>query len=336
MKSKRRTYPGSIYADRGKLIVKLNGEKHYTGLLDNKLGRARAEDILIHIYNQQHGLNSEIVKIPDLKSAFDEFIDSLVNRLPKTLTGYGSSFDAIVKKNKSLPVSEDNIRTIVIKYLKETLHSKVTQHTYINEFQVFLNFCFKKKWLPKINLKEDYRVRKPATVSLIWEDDEINLLLSYFSHSEPLYELSVLIRFMLLTGSRVVDCLTLDWSQIGNGMIDFKNKITKKSEPRPLSEKALSCLKTIGRGETGKVFRWKHGSSSRIHRYLREACQVLSIERNGRAFQEFRRTFRDRLLLSGCPPEYAQFLMRHADKEITDKIYTYYGKERISAELEKI
>ena len=201
---------------------------------------------------------------------------------------------------------------------------------------MFLNFCFKKKWLPKINLKEDYRVRKQATVSLIWEDDEINLLLNYFSHSELLYELSVLIRFMLLTGARVVDCLTLDWSQIGKGMIDFKNKITKKSEPRPLLEKALYCLRTIGRGETGKVFRWQHTAATTIHKHLRDACNVLAIERNGRAYQEFRRTFRDRLLLSGCPPEYAQFLMRHSDKEITDKIYTYYGKERIAAELEKI
>ena len=60
MKTKRRTYPGSIYADRGKLYINIFGVRHSTGLTDNKTGRLRAEEFLIMLYDNRHNPNQVV------------------------------------------------------------------------------------------------------------------------------------------------------------------------------------------------------------------------------------------------------------------------------------
>jgi len=330
--TRRRTYPGSIYADRGRLYIHIFGVRHATGLSDNKAGRIQAERLLVALYEKHYGVDGGIDIIPDLTEAFDEFKHSLVNRLDKTIRCYKDAFNAIAGKVDI--INESEIRNAVINYLRYSKHSQMTKFTYINQFGIFLNYCNKRNWLPKIDLKADYMVKKPDIIVKIWTEDEISLIVNYLRGRNP--ELSLMLEFMTLTGARIIDCLTLDWLQIQFPVIIWKNKRSKRPEPRPISQKAYDVLLSIGREQTGKVFKWKYSTESRLIRHLKNACKDLNIEMEGRGYQEFRIVFRNRLLEAGCSPEDAQYLMRHSSMRITNEHYTFRDSNRLKKVLEKV
>jgi len=138
-----------------------------------------------------------------------------------------------------------------------------------------------------------------------------------------------------MTGARLVDALTLKPSDIKEGMINFKNKISKRPEPRPISQEAINILNSLP-NYIDRLFPWSHNGTSRLHKKLVSVCEELGIERNGRSFQEFRSTFRMRLLRAGTPQEYVRWLMRHKTMAMTDKFYTQYEYAEINNYLRKI
>jgi len=331
--TRRRTYPGSIYADkRGLLYIHIFGKRHATGLKNGKAGRQEAERLLISIYERHFGLSGNSEFIPYINDAYTEFDSELINRYTKTKRNYRCAYDAIIRHDFLL--SEREVRQEVRNYLNTTEHSKVTIHTYITELQVFLNYCTKKNWLPKIELKKDYKIRAPKAKPQEWHDNEIQKILSYLIKKRHT-DLAIMIRFQLLTGARLVDAIGLHWSDIEGNVIKFKNKITKEPEPRHVSTKAIRLLNHLPHNKD-KVFRWTTQGTSHLHRILRNACADCGIERNGRSFQEFRLTFRMRLLRTGVPDAFAQHLMRHSTLELTNQIYTVYQLKDMEKFIEKL
>lgn len=144
-------------------------------------------------------------------------------------------------------------------------------------------------------------------------------LLAHLDKIRP--EMAIMIKFMLETGARLVDCLTLQWSQIKGNKIVWNNKVTKKNEPRPITSTAINLLNKLPK-RTDKVFRWSYNTSTRLEKWLKDAFKKCGIEQNGRAYQEFRSTFRMNLLERKVPEIYIEYLMRHSKPEITWEYYT--------------
>ena len=60
----------------------------------------------------------------------------------------------------------------------------------------------------------------------------------------------------------------------------------------------------------------------------------LDINKNGRSFHEFRKTFLYRLFKAGTPLEIASKLMRHNTIQITMKYYAYFDKSTLHNYIE--
>jgi integrase len=328
---RKRTVSGSIYVQkgRGKLIVKYAGKAVHTGLEDTKEGRKLAQEILEKIYLESKGIGKPATQKIRYGEAFARFLKfRCATKAEKTKRQYVTAFKKIFSEDKLL--TKENVQNDTYKYVHETKYTQVTINTYLTCVQVFLNYCIEEKLLESVNVKKAFSIPVETTVQS-YTEEEISVLLSYLDTRKP--ELAIMIRFMLQTGARVVDCLTLTRDCIGTNSIAFRNKITKKKEVVPVSDKALELLRELPERE--KVFSWQYTTQSRLVRDLIVAFDATGIERNGRGFQEFRTTFRARLLESGIAPELAMKLMRHSDIRTTMKHYTKIEDSALRNAIEK-
>jgi integrase len=337
---RKKTIPGSIYVQNGrtKLMIKFQGRRIATGLEDTKEGRKIAALMLERLYLESKGLApivEEEQKGIRLDDAFDKFLEvHCSNKSHTTRINYTLAFKAIVQKNYVLNV--DDIEHDIIAYLQaahERGHSDVTINTYLNQFQVFLNFCTKRGWLPTTDFKRQHKKKVDPQVQ-IFELNECEQLIAYFrKHDE---EVAFLIEFMLLTGARVIDALTLTFEQVKPNVIVFINKITKKTEVVPAPARVIAIVDILRADGREKVFRWTYAGKSFLNKMLNKALKECGIEKRRRGFQEFRTTYRNNLLDSGVAPEVVMKLMRHQSLDVTTRHYTRITDDMMSKAVKSI
>lgn len=338
--SRKKTIPGSIYVQNGrtKLMIKFQGRRIATGLEDTKEGRKIAMQLLERLYLESKGLapvveeESEGMRLDD---AFDKFLEvHCSNKSHTTRVNYTLAFKAIVQKNYVLNVGD--LEQDIIAYLhaaQQKGHSDVTINTYLNQFQVFLNFCTKRGWLPATDFKRQHK-KKVEPLVQVFEPEEYDMLIAYFRQADN--EIALLIEFMLLTGARMIDALTLTFEQIKPGMIVFVNKITKKAEVVAAPARAMAIAEELRADGRSKVFRWTYAGKSYLNKMLNQAMSSCGIEKKRRGFQEFRTTYRNNLLDSGVAPEVVMKLMRHHSLDVTTRHYTRITDDMMSKAVKNI
>jgi len=328
MAKRRITYPGSIYARNGYVYISFRGKRISTGLRDTQHARRVAQSMLEKFWHESREVaQSEYQKPMTTGQAFREFLSTKISRYPKTLRQYRTAYDTIITGDYLLKIG--SIERDVQNYIGTTAHSAVTINTYLTLLQIYLNYCSEQGWLPVRNLKKIYKKKEKPVRPEPYTDEECMLILGYLNKRNP--ELAMMIEFMLETGARVVDCLTLTREQIRDTSIIWQNKITKKPEERPVSDRALEILRQLPERDD-RVFRWSYATSSRLHTWLRKTFKVCGIS-PGRSFQEFRITFRMRMIKRRMPEIYIEYLLRHAKPEVTALHYTGYKSDDIRKHL---
>jgi integrase len=228
------------------------------------------------------------------------------------------SYNSIVKR--SIIASPEQIETEVKTFLSSSKIQNASKNIYMRTFQTFLNWLHEHGHISdRLNLRKKYYFKIPDNENEIFYDDEIKLLFSHFNKTDR--EFSILIEFLLLTGFRIGEALSLQWSQIKKNKIILANKVNKTSEFVILSPELLALLEELKPVNKEKVFRWKDTSYSRLNRRLSQACEKLGIEKRERSFHEFRKTFLYKLQRADVPVEIAQKLMRHKNISVTIKNY---------------
>lgn len=335
---KKRTFPGSIYRPKNtnRLYIEFKGKRTATGLQDTPEGRRMANILLEKMFLEYNGVGETRGNIT-FKEAWELYEKTLINKSLKTVEGYSYSFKKIVT-DKYKVLDENEIEAFILNYIRTTKDTKASINTILNQFQIFLNYCTEKKWLNKTNFKSKYSYNLGELDIKSYTDQEVFSLARYFYSDRP--ELSCLILFMVSTGARVVDALTLTWEDIkfDERAIVWRNKKTKIKEERPAGEFAFKLLTRLKIMNKSKVFSWSYNSKSSLNRDLNKAMDHLRIEKDGRAFQEFRVTFRMRLERKGMPEHYIEYLLRHSTgkliynhytdkKKIADKIYEFLNEK---------
>lgn len=337
-----RTIPGSIYAQSGrnKLIIKYNGRVHHTGLEDTKEGRKLAQQMLERLYLQSKGIDKKASHdVVTYDVAFAQFLTVYcAEKSKKTKEGYLFAYKAIAPEDKPLTVA--NAEKDVLAYLasaEQRGHNQVTRNNYLRHFQTFLAWSHKRGWIERTEFAKQYRKAENTEVRN-YTESECAAIVEYCRKSEKdhIREMGLMIEFMLETGARPVDCLTLEWSHVKqDGTVDFLNKVHKTVENLPLSDAAIEVLKRLPK-DRAKVFRWQHITLSRLRKWLNDVLTACNIPAQGRSFKEFRKTFRNRLLDAEVQPEIAMRLMRHADVRTTLKHYTKFSHESLRKGLKKV
>jgi integrase len=350
MPKKKSIFPGSVYADRGKLYIKIRVEgerdkngvarfrKIATGLDDTVQGRKLAEEkkknLFIHKFlppDQQNPPRQLYIK-----EAWELFVTAK-NMRSNTLRNYRLSFDTITRK-QNYPLTIEAVEKDVL-YFKnitavEGKYAAATENSYLNEFQIFLNWCTRKKWLEQTHFKSEFRRKDTKTEVKIYTAEEVAKIMPVLYADNK--EFALLIALMLHTGARPVDALTLEFESWRGKTIVWKNKITKESEETPISteaERIMSELKELAGGRE-KCFRWQHSSLSSLTRKFNRLLDVAGVEKKGRNFKHFRTTFK--FHIRSLPFELQMKLMRHRSPDVTLNNYTYFDQTEIVTKLDNL
>ncbi len=315
---RRKTYPGSIYkpANTNTLYIKYRSRRVATGLQATKEGYRIAELRLEQMYKDAHGLTtSQTVTVTD---ALLEFLHEHPNYLANTIDAYRYSIKSIFKADDFFT------RSVVIQavnsYVNKTSHSATTVNINLRHLQSLCNYYTELGRLESVALAK-YK-RKSRVIVKSYSSLEVYRLLKYFLQHSP--EMAVLISLAYNTGARTIDLFSLLWEDVHDGYITWHNKKTKAPEPRPYNykvSKLLARAKQLNPDDT-HLTRWHYPNSSFPTKLLRRAFIELGIEQDGRAWQEFRVSFRMRLRRAGVPREVIQYFLRHVGTELIDKHYT--------------
>lgn len=337
------TVPGSIFKRKSseKLYINFRGVQYSTGLKDTKQGRKLALTILENMYLDYRNLRVTNAPVT-FAEAWEQYAASLVNVAEKTITCYKTGFDKFIINPNEYLTSTSIEKAVIIfmnKYHSNHNLSKVSVNTYLNVFQLFINFCSRapRKWIDMINYKTKYSLKTEQRLAQSYSPFECYQLIKYFYAHD--IEIAYLIFFMIETGARVVDALTLEWSQVDfdNKSIRWKNKISKLEEIRPASNTAIHILQRLKQMNTSKVFQMKYNYTQPLLLKLRNGMRELNIPRQNRRYQEFRVTFRMNLKLKGIDEHVIEYMLRHSTGNIMENHYTDYNVlfEKIREQINK-
>lgn len=324
-KNRKLSVPGSIFkpAKTNRLYIKFKGKQYSTGLTDDKKGwqlaKARLEQMYVDYYNLKQ--TNEPITFKEAWSAYEK---TLIQRSERTKINYSHAFTSVVT-NQNNYISYDIIESDILKYISSTKHKKSSINIVLNRFQTFLNYCKSKKWIEEFNTKKYFYKLEKNVIKSYSKEECYKIIKNALKTRE---ELGYLVFFMLETGARDVDALTLEWTQIDfkAKCIHWKNKVTKLKETRPVSDKTIKILKKLQVVNKRKVFSWNYTTACQLRRWLYKIIEISNIERNGRSFQEFRVTFRMKLHDRGTPENYIRYLLRHsAGDRIMEFHYTDYN-----------
>jgi integrase len=287
-----------------------------------------AMQMLEKMWHEQRDIEQQDTGRRTINKAFNHYLRTKISRYPKTHRQYRLAFKNIISEDYTLKL--DHIEKDIHNYIKNTSHSPVTVNTYLTLIQGFVNYCSEQGWLRQKNFKKLYRQKVTRREPEPYTDAEVAHLLEVTR--EHNYPLAIMLEFMVETGARVIDCLTLTKGQIRKNSIIWSNKITKAAEERPVSARALILLSELPT-DGARIFPWRYSTASRLSRTLAKMFERAGIDRNGRSFQEFRSTFRMRLIKKGVPEIYIEYLLRHSRPDITAIHYTSYKSDAILSHL---
>lgn len=348
--------PGSIFAERGRLTIKIPVPGKYdasgrqvqhrerTQLPNNKQGRSLASERHYRLYRQFYlGEQAPETGIQiRLLDAFDDFIRSKPY-LPKSIVAHRSAITAIFHGTNPY-LTDDGINSMLRAYLRNNTHNSVTVGTYLRSIKTFLGWCIKKRMLTSfaLDLEGERTPRlseenREDTVAGRFMQEEIPLMLKACYDWD--IEYGLMNELQRETGARIVDVLTLEFSQWLGDKIRWKNKNTKDPETRVISDRAVEILAQMRelRPNETKVFRWALSSSSRLSRTFNECLKRSGLEKvvdgKKRSAKSWRVVFRTDLV--GLPIEVTKKLMRHKSIRTTDEHYTTFSDAEMKGYLKR-
>ncbi len=325
----RKTTPGTIYKPKNvnRIYIKYKNFRIATGLrADIKHNWKIAAEMLEQIHYRYIHYNEVPQTTIPVQEAILMFLDKyLVNKSPKTRATFKLTFRHIIG-DINFELTPKQLENAAINFIKKANHLNATsQRTYLRHFQTFAYWCHKQNLIPSAPRIMQYAPKPLKPTIETYTKEEIEKLLTHLKEND--IEMYYLIKFLLLTGFRISEALTLYWNQIDDTKILIANKTTKQTEVFPLTEEIKNLLKEIATGpgqshkSSGKVFPWSLSSTSTLLRRLKKHLYDIGIQPR-KGFHTFRRTFREMLLQEHVPLEVVQTLMRHSDIRTTLEHYT--------------
>lgn len=363
-KSKGR-FPGSIYVPKGRkhLRVKVKNpdwkkgddpSTRYivlaTGLQDTPKGWKHAEELLERFWLQRKGLvppppeeiSSNQLTFQQIWDKYSKVREAQVE--PQSLKIFRQGFDAIVTQKQKL-FNKANCLEFIHEFVSSHTLAKRTFNNYLVCFKQVLNWASRNDFLPEnLDISEYYYTLENKPVKYFTKDECLNLFLYFWNNRGKRRwhtmskEFALMLETMWLTGARIGDVLSLTWAQVDfeNKVITWKNKRTKQPEAVPTSPKAMQVLALVKAltPNRDKVFRWKIGARTTLRKWLFAAFEALGIERRGRSFHCFRKTFCKRVFETlRLPIHQSLILVRHKTVDVTVRHYLPKEHEPIHAAI---
>lgn len=261
---------------------------------------------------------------------------------PRTRVDYKA---AVVKILADLDreISVEDIERQIENWKRRTTHLKPgATNVLLRSFRAFCRFLRTKKYTPAlVELPQFFRkgAKKPV---YIYEEFEYGAVITHFETCNPpgkksniaVYrEVAIFLRFLIATGFRVKEALSLERTQIKRDHIELVNKRTRDSERFPLTAEVRTIIAALP-AKRQKLFRWAYASQSSLLRIIKRGFDAVGHEsRSG--FHTFRKTFAHELYLQGVDLLDRKEALRHLRIETTVACYSYTETLRLGDVLNK-
>lgn len=366
-KRKAKRYPGSIYVPKGRkqLRVKVKNpdykprdpsSKRYvviaSGLPDTPQGWKYAEEMLEKFWLQQKGFLE--APAPKKKEApqyytFQEMLDAYKevrkSKLqPGSLSTYELSFNAVIT-DREVNCTKANLKRFINTHVSTFKGKPSTVNNRLRSLKTIAKWAYRNNYIDELLTDEeiaDYYIRVGERENKYFTEDECTRLFNHFwklkwaDHKE----FALMLKVMWLTGARIGDVLTLTWEQVDlkTREITWKNKITKLPELVPVSEKVIDILLLLkDKGyPDNKVFKWDYQHRDTLRERLIRGLMKLQIERDGRSFHSFRKTFCNKVFELNLPLPQSLALVRHKTVDVTIKHYLVRDNARLHEAVSRL
>lgn len=311
--------PGSVYADRGFLCIDVAGTVHRPGLRDTKGNRVIAARLKKELWLRS------IMGIATVNTTIDEaWARFLVERIhsERSLSMY-RLVQRVIRTHGV--IGRDMLLAAAVAFRRSGRGldgelDPTSVNTYLRHFRVFCNWAARTYGFDAPDIASQM-IRGDRSQPMGFTPAEVSALTAH-----PHSPLVALVGFMLATGARPIDALTLTWADVGADFIVWRNKITKEPERRPVSADALRWLPARS---AGPVWPWRYSSQSSVNKAFKALC----VERGVRplSLKALRVTFKSSI--AHLPFEVQMYLMRHRSADVTLGNYTSVSDEQVRSLL---
>lgn len=371
MGRRKRSTTGSVYAPSGRLAVyiKLFGVVIPTGYKRSahglELARRELERIYVAFVHQRPQLpgNTDEAKLrwwlehvyhgrqdaPLLLSeAFQQFLDTMgpARRL-KTVQNWKHAYAAFIDSDYPAAAtvrqgSHDVLRieADIERVITQRARTPVTLSNYLRAIKVFTKWMSQEGITPSDirgpRLKRMIGTIKPKAIE-IWSQEELDKLMAWYRSHSPVDAL--LIDLLINTGLRIHEALELTWADIdlAQRIIIVERKDGKIMQYLPLTTAVERILSQLPH-DRPTLFPWKLSSTGRLRNRLETACAESGVDRKGRSFHTFRKTYISRLVdrVGNDLDAFTVSRLARARVEVIQNHYLQIPPEKLRLAAEKV
>ncbi len=245
-----------------------------------------------------------------VSEAYPLFMETKKDKAANTIQYYKNSLRQLLHKYGDFHVR--NIGRGEIKEIEKQLSgmSKESIISYKKGMKIFFSYLITEKFISENPIGKIEMIHNRKVV--VMTDEELEEILYYFENrNNDHYNL---IKFLVLSGFRISEAISLRWDDIKKDHIIVRNQKGKRKDYFPLTE-AISKHLSIIKKEKETVFKYKQVSSTR-----NIGKHISKITEGKYSFHSFRKKFGTDWSRNLMPAELKE-IMRHNDVRTTMEYY---------------
>jgi len=243
----------------------------------------------------------------------------------KYITNYIVAIKTLVQNegdNLLTSYNPHQMKMFRVKLLERLSENSV--NNYLNHLKIFFNWCIKKNYISENPI--NFKFKPQQTFKRIIPDEHLHKLLWYLRvHNLNQY---CLVKFLLLTGFRRNEVLSLTWNDIdlNEKIIKVKTTKDKRVDSFPIYDRLEKLLALIPKSKDKLLNYSKDGL-----KFWYRALEKLNLPKY--SLHDLRRKFGTIQAQNGMSPYKLQKLMRHKDIRTTLKYYVDVDIRKIAPEI---
>lgn len=179
------------------------------------------------------------------------------NYSKETIKKYKQSINVLISDNQLL-TEQNEIRSMIMENLNKSSWSTNTKRKHLSLLQAIFNYAIEIQLIDKNPIIKSLFPKEQKLIVLAFTRNEVNAIENYYKLKN--LEMSLLIKFIGITGVRISEAISLTWDRIyfENSKIVIWGKGNAEREIPMFFDGLKECLMQLkSLSENEKVFKWK-------------------------------------------------------------------------------
>lgn len=313
-----------------------------TKLLATKSNLEEAIGLRDKLLNEISKIKTKEVRLGDIQSAYDHFLELNDNKSKSTKSTYSLFFNYFSQKFSPkllcTSITKQTAETFLLWLAKQECLKQNTKFSIQKNFVKFLGFLFEYEYIPNVfiinkNVKTRPQVKEPKVFSIEDRERILNSLETEGKNSN----FSTMVFMLMYTGLRPSDIINITVEQIDLVKMEMRFYSSKTDNwfVRPIHEKLKEVL-TVRLAEVNKGRIFNYSNLKAMERAVRRYYKTLEMTDQGYTIRTFRKDFISRSQESGVSIASTAMLVGHSNIKTTMTYYTKFSSNHLKDELAKL